>query len=116
MELMTLDRNRLEQLRNMSSEGHPEFLIEMIDLFLEEAERDLGVLKDSLFHHNADDVRFEAHALRASAMNLGAVRLGLLLRNLEEEASSGDLGDFKQIEAEYLRVKQVLGIERNHHA
>lgn len=63
--------------------GEPDLIVELIDLYLEDASRRLGVMKLSLADRNWLSVKREAHSLRGSSGNLGALQMALICDEIE---------------------------------
>lgn len=82
-----LDRNHLHEM----TDGDAAFQRELLLTYLASAEVILTRLKASL---SADDLRQitrEAHALKGSSLNVGAVALGHCAAAIEAAARAGDL-------------------------
>ena len=80
-----LDRAVLEELRQLGT-GDRDLLAEVVELFLRTSPERLQALVGALGRADEAAVRFHAHALRSSAGNVGALRLGALCTRLEESA------------------------------
>lgn len=95
--------------------GSRDFLVDLIDTFLEETARRLADLRTGLSAPGGDLVRKSAHTLKGSAGNMGAMTLSGLCRKLEEtdRAGAGKLEPVvREIEAEFIRVRSALLAER----
>ena len=64
-------------------DGEPDLIVELIDLYLEDARRRLAVMKLSLAKRNWLSVKREAHSLRGSSGNLGALQMALICDEIE---------------------------------
>lgn len=88
-----------------------EFVIELVDTFLEDAPRMLGELRTALAAQDADTFRRAAHSLKSNSNTFGALSLGAMARTLElggmakaaEAASS-----LSALDREYARVAAAL--------
>jgi HPt (histidine-containing phosphotransfer) domain-containing protein len=63
----------------------------LVQAFLDDAEQRLQRLQQGLEQSDADTVRAEAHSLKGSSSNVGAMNLSLLCSELEQKGLSGDL-------------------------
>jgi len=68
----------------------PDFVIELVDTFLEEAPGMLSDLRQARADGNADKFRQAAHSLKSNANIFGAVALAAQARDLELEGLDDD--------------------------
>jgi len=61
----------------------PEFVVELVDTFLEEAPAMLAELRAARVEGDADRFRRAAHSLKSNSQTFGAMALGALARELE---------------------------------
>ena len=89
---------------------------ELIDRFLEDAPRRLGVLQEAAGRGDVDGVVRAAHGLRGSAGVLGATAVAEICTTLEERGRDGSVegaGDLlAALESEMGRVTAALEEER----
>ena len=86
-----------------------EFVVELVDTFLEEAPTMLAGLRAALAAGDADAFRRAAHSLKSNGNTFGAQRLGELARELELGGLAAARADaLVALEAEYARVAQAL--------
>src|SRR5215218_8406472 len=71
--------------------GDPEFLGEMIDVFLADAVELLAAMDGALAGGDAGALRRAAHSLKSNAATFGATQLTALARQLEELGKTADL-------------------------
>lgn len=83
-------RVELWRLREATG-GDPDLIREMTELYLSEAVRFMGLLKQSLQDGDVKKVREHAHAIKGSAANMGAVKVLALSGKLENLAEKGGL-------------------------
>jgi HPt (histidine-containing phosphotransfer) domain-containing protein len=106
-----LDPVALESLRATVG-GDSEFLIELIDTFLEDAPMLLADLGQAAEQGDADELRLAAHSLKSNSADFGARALAALCKELEMMGKTGALDGaverVAQVEAEYERVKIAL--------
>ncbi|HEV7746610.1 MAG TPA: Hpt domain-containing protein [Pyrinomonadaceae bacterium] len=80
-----ISRAVLEGLRKLQQPGEPDFVEELIDLFLRDTEENLRVLRGALLRNNATEVRHLAHLMKGSSANIGASRMAALYEELERK-------------------------------
>ena len=111
-----LDRSVLQGLRDLQAEGEPDFLTELIDLFLEDSAILIDEMKMGLDQVDMAMVRQGAHTLKGSSGSLGAGRLAKLCVDIEAQSRDGlfdSMKDtFQSLEAEYGIVREYLRRER----
>lgn len=73
----------LESLRELQQPGEPDFVVELIDLFLHDTAANLRALRAALLRNNATEVRHLAHLMKGSSANIGASRMAALYEELE---------------------------------
>jgi CheY-like chemotaxis protein len=108
-----LDPGALDRLSETI--GGPEALTELTRTFLDDSERLLSEVSQSVEAGRMEDVRRHAHTLKSTAASFGATELSDLCRRLEEQAQAGSLdgaGDLVEaIVAEFARVRTALDEE-----
>ncbi|HEV7681326.1 MAG TPA: Hpt domain-containing protein [Pyrinomonadaceae bacterium] len=80
-----ISRAVLEGLRKLQQPGEPDFVMELIDLFLHDTEANLRALRGALLRNNATEVRHLAHLMKGSSANIGASRMAALYEELERK-------------------------------
>ena len=78
-----VDLTVLRSYENIQLDGEPDLIVELIDLYLEDARRRLAVMKESLAKMNWLSLKREAHSLRGSSGNLGALQMALICDEIE---------------------------------
>jgi HPt (histidine-containing phosphotransfer) domain-containing protein len=105
----SIERSTFEDLQESAG---AEFVVELIDTFLEEAPTMLSELREALAVGNADAFRRAAHSLKSNGNTFGALRLGELARGLElgglDSARAAGPDALAALEGEYLRVAAAL--------
>jgi histidine phosphotransfer protein HptB len=88
----------------------------LIDLYLEDARRRLAVMKLSLATSNWLSVKREAHSLRGSSGNLGALQMALICDEIEGLESPDPFPSIEALlgclEQELEQVVHIFVIER----
>lgn len=87
-ELPIIDEEQFEKLTELSGDG-TEFILEMINNFEIDANKDFKHLESSVANHNWSAFRDAAHALKGCALYLGLGRLAELCLN-NQNISKGD--------------------------
>lgn len=68
-----------------------EFLVELIETYIEDAVTRLGELRRAFDSADIETVTREAHTLKSSSANVGAMKLSRLAKDVEAAGRSGDL-------------------------
>jgi HPt (histidine-containing phosphotransfer) domain-containing protein len=88
------------------------FIRKLAQVYLDHGTKDMERLAAAVRSGDATAVAIRAHGLKSSSLNVGAVRLSELCRELETLARSGADGDlnalFTQISAEFAAVSEHL--------
>ena len=104
-----LDPGVLESLRQLTPQGEPDVLAEILNLFLEEVPKRILALQSALAAGDAPEVSRAAHSLKGSSGNIGAQSMLDVCRQLDDVARAGDLGSVAPLVAsltsEYHRVE-----------
>jgi len=80
----SLDRERLETLKNLDPENNGEFFVKLLETFLESARTDISFIENAIKLGAFDKVRGKAHSLKGATRNLGAEEMGRVCQALEE--------------------------------
>jgi HPt (histidine-containing phosphotransfer) domain-containing protein len=106
-----LDPLALENLMSVLG-GEFDFLVELIDSFLEDAPQLLAELDQSLKDGDSAGVNRVAHSLKSNGADFGATTFALLCKDLEMAGRSGTLNGAANLAAqildEYGRVERAL--------
>lgn len=78
-----IDSSSLAQFDELESTDHPNLLIEVIDLFLNTSVAYVNAIEVSSNSNNLIEANNKAHALKSSALNLGATQLAIICQNIE---------------------------------
>ena len=101
----SIDKATFEELQATAGE---EFVIELVDTFLEEAPQMLAELRAALKAGEADRFRRAAHSLKSNANTFGAKALAELARELELGGLPPDASAVDSVQTEYVRAAAVL--------
>jgi signal transduction histidine kinase/DNA-binding response OmpR family regulator len=106
-----LDTAVLQRLQEMLG-GEPAHLQELIDSFLQDAPPLLAQLERDAASANWPGVRLAAHTLKSNAAEFGAGHLHRLAADLEQQAKTGEAGDWEEkitaVVKEFERVRAAL--------
>jgi PAS domain S-box-containing protein len=105
--------------RTMREAGAGEAVDSILDLFVEHAPQRLTALAGAVRVGDAVAIGRAAHAFRSPSGSIGAYRLELLLRDIEEAANAGDLvragAAFDRVEPEVEAVLSCLRLDKGLH-
>lgn len=96
-------------------EGEPDFVIELIDLYLSEVPRLFDTIRKSVANKDRSTAKRAAHSLRGSSGNLGVLQMATLageLEHLENDYTNVAPEMLRSLENEFERVKEILNAER----
>jgi HPt (histidine-containing phosphotransfer) domain-containing protein len=114
-ETAVLDPAALGNLLSMLG-GEFEYLVELIDSFLEDGPQLMAELEQAIAGGNAADVRRVAHSLKSNGADFGATTFSTLCKELEMMGKSGALdgaaGLAAQAEDEFGKVEVALASVR----
>jgi HPt (histidine-containing phosphotransfer) domain-containing protein len=100
-----------ERLREVAM-GDGEFLCELIDIYLDDAPRQLEALATAVSSQDTAGVSTAAHKLKGSSGNVGAEGLVALCQKLEASAKASRLQEipplFEQLAQEFGEVNETL--------
>ena len=112
---MTLDPAALANLLDITG-GDAEFVDELVDTFLSDAESQLAALRDAVAAGDDAAIQRPAHSLKTNSLNVGATVLADLTKALELDARSGSVPDagarVEAAAAEFGAVRRALLAER----
>ncbi|MBE9185607.1 response regulator [Microcoleus sp. LEGE 07076] len=73
----------LQSLRELDDDEDPDFLGELIKIYLLDAPQHLETIKEAIFFGDADSLKLASHTLKSSSANLGAVSFSEVCKELE---------------------------------
>lgn len=85
-----------------------EFVVELVDAFLEEAPQMLTEMREALAGQSAEPFRRAAHSLKTNANTFGALALGVQARELEQGGLPADTTALDAIDAAYADTAAAL--------
>lgn len=106
-----IDFSVIEVLRGFREDGDPDPIIELRNLFIEDASKHLAVLNIAIASGDDRIARRAAHSLMGMSGTIGATRLCLLSGALEKaEPGAIDRARLQVLEREFQRVSDALRI------
>jgi len=87
-----LDMAAFERLLEITG-GDVEFLDELVDTYLDDAETQLAAMRQAVADDDAAAILRPAHTLKSSSANVGAMTVSDLCRDLESDARTGAVPD-----------------------
>ena len=90
------------------TEGNPESMRELVDLFFSQTERQLQQIEDAVRAHNSAEVGHVAHSCKGASATLGMARLAAVLLILEKLGKSGALTGAEEFCADARREFKVI--------
>jgi CheY-like chemotaxis protein len=110
-----LDRQVLDQLGKVRTNGKPELLTRVINLYLAESPKLIYKLKQAAGASDAPEIARSAHSLKSSSANVGAKLLSRYCEDIEASARRGDTEEARRIlakiETEHGSVQTALAAE-----
>ncbi len=110
--LPLLDDAAISALRDPELGGDPEFLVEVVEAFLDDTPSRIEALVSSLASGDAEAFARAAHSLKGSSGNFGAARMQTLSADLERLCRAGQLETLRplvaQVTVEYGKVADRL--------
>ena len=112
-----VDLSVLKDYEKIQLEGEPDVIVELLDLYLDDAPRRVAAMKESAAGRNWQSVKREAHGLRGSSGSLGAVEMAQICAEIErtEFGSPGSniAALLSRLELGLKRVLHAFQVERD---
>jgi HPt (histidine-containing phosphotransfer) domain-containing protein len=112
---LTVDLCVLTNFDEAQSDGEPDLIVELIDLYLQEASQLLAGMREAVANKDELAIKRAAHSLRGSSGNLGILQMALMCREVEQMKSDDILPIevlVNKMEQELVQVRQILLEER----
>lgn len=111
-----VDLSVLNSLEGAQIEGEPDIVVELMELYLEDASSKLAAMNEDLGGNGGRSLARLAHSLKGSSANLGARRVASLCDELERMGEGGATCDggalLDRLELELACVRRVFEAER----
>jgi HPt (histidine-containing phosphotransfer) domain-containing protein len=110
--LPTVDWAHVEEMRLLQMEGEPDFVEEMVDLFVKETPSLIEAIRRSVAASNSEGLRRAAHTLKGNCNSIGATRMGALALDLERIGRGELVQDagaiFAELESEFENARKAF--------
>lgn len=93
----TLDCQVIESLRELGGDDDPGLVVELVELFLDDAPKQIQSMLNSIETGDVEVMTRAAHTLKSSSANLGGLRLGDVCLAMENAARQEDLGVYREL-------------------
>ena len=111
----TVDLSVLTNFDEAQLDGEPDLIVELIDLYLEEASQLLAGMRQAVAKKDALPIKRAAHSLKGSSSNLGILKMALMCGEVEQ-MKSDDMFPIEELvnkmDQELVQVRQILLQER----
>ena len=112
MEQQAITNEIRNKARELAEDYGADFVVELVGDYLGEAEVRMARLRQALAGGDAKTVNFEAHTLKSSSANFGAMAFADLAKHFEDASREGNLaallGDVENFERQFAAVKTSL--------
>jgi HPt (histidine-containing phosphotransfer) domain-containing protein len=112
----SVDLNVLSSFEDTELDNDGDLIVELIDLYLEEGERQLNVIKKALDIKDRDAIKRASHSLRGSSGNLGILQMALICEEMEKQDCNDPFPFLEELtvslEREFEHVREILSTER----
>ena len=106
----SVDPSVLEGFRDYIQSDEPDVVSEIIELYLEDAGRQITSLKKSILENDTDEIKARSHSLKGGSGNVGANRMQEICRQIEQNATdkakTSEL--IKRLESEFEIATELL--------
>ncbi|MGL5063294.1 MAG: Hpt domain-containing protein, partial [Microcoleus sp.] len=119
-----IDFQILHSLRELDDDDDPNFLGDLIEIYLSDAPQHLETMNEAISLGDADSLKLASHTLKSSSANLGAMCFSEICKDLEHLGRTAveaggkqvfDVGQARdrllQAEAEWQRVRAAFEME-----
>lgn len=113
-ETQTVDLAVLATYDDAQMEGEPDFVVELIEIYLNEVPRLFDSIRKAITSNDRTILRRSAHSLRGSSGNLGVLQMATIageLEHLETNSTNSAAELLLTLEDEFERVKEILNAE-----
>ncbi|MGH7875570.1 MAG: Hpt domain-containing protein [Candidatus Binatia bacterium] len=119
MELDRIEKEIIDKAKDWIDDYGEDFLVELIDVYLDDAPLRLAQLRQALDGGDAETVSREAHTLKSSSANVGAMTLSALAQQVELAGRNGRTDsvavEVGRMSAIFAQVKITLEALRHAH-
>lgn len=112
MESMAVEKDIRTKAKEWLDEYGADFLVELIDVYLADTPNRLALLRRAIESGDAETCVREAHTLKSSSANLGALELSASAREIEAAGRAGRTAalaeKIERFESQFAAVKTAL--------
>ena len=112
MEQQGIENAIRDKAREWAAEYGEDFVVELAGDFLSDATARMARLRQALARGDADSLMLEAHTLKSSSANMGALAFAELAKQFEAAGRNGDLAvpaaEINCFERQFAAVKESL--------
>jgi len=105
-----LDQDAINRLMDIGKQTDPGFLLQVLEMFIVQAPQCIKDIKDGLEQSNYTKMWQAAHKLKGTSLNIGAKKLGITCREIENKGRNLELVGLKEL-AEKLSDDYALTVE-----
>jgi two-component system sensor histidine kinase/response regulator len=117
LELRSIEKAIVEKAKSWIEEYGENFLVELVELYLEDTPKRLLELRRALDTGDTPTLTREAHTIKSSSANLGAMKMSGFAKELEIAGRAGEMRQMAEqvarTEAEFELVKIALAALRS---
>jgi HPt (histidine-containing phosphotransfer) domain-containing protein len=110
--LISIENKIVEKAKSWIDEYGEEFFVELVDLYLHDTPKRLIELRRALDAGDTPTLTREAHTLKSSSANVGAMKMSEIARELEIAGRTGEMGRMAEqvtrTEKEFELVRSAL--------
>jgi CheY-like chemotaxis protein len=107
-----LDESALQDLEGLASEDDPDFVEQLLRIFVLEAPCRIGEIRRAAGMGDSREVQKTAHLLKGTCKQLGLIALATLCQEFEDEGRAGDSHTCKErvaiLERTFVETKELL--------
>jgi CheY-like chemotaxis protein/HPt (histidine-containing phosphotransfer) domain-containing protein len=114
-----LDLEAMTEIRSLNLEDGEDMLAPLVDLFLEQAAKQISAIEMAIQNRDAEALGNVAHSLKGAARNVGAYAMGEIAAELEQRGRAGsaaETGLAVEIEATLVKTRAAFLAERVKHS
>lgn len=107
----SIDPGTLEELRSLQGPEDPSFVASLMTLFLDTLRSGMEKLEAAAGRADVGEIRHEAHALKSSCLNIGALKMGAACQAIETAAQEGSPTEIARLVAELRQQAAAVSAE-----
>lgn len=109
---LLVDESKLQIIKELQMDGEPDLLSEVITRYLYDTDALLQSLLAASSIHDVESMALNAHTIKSSSANVGAMSISLLAKKLEQSCTENTRQENVQIvqdiQHDYTRTKKLL--------